>query len=172
MGKYVVLDSETGEVTQDLGDNINGTTFIAIHEGEAIYRRSKMFADYVSLRYDYVKINYKACILLYQKCPQFLLLVPFIGYKDNILRFKNGHLATMKGIARRLGYNEDYFKGKFLKRLKDLDIAKVIKHDGHRAIIMNPYVVYKGKEVTREAKELFENSDWALLSKGGYDGSK
>lgn len=171
MGRYVVLDSATGEVTQDLGENIDGAYFVALHEGEVIYHKSKTpYTDFVKLKYDYVKFNFKAAISIYHKCPQLFLLIPFISYKDNILKFNNGHNATMKGLAKQLGFNGDYFKGKLLKKLKDLDIAKVIKHNGKRAIIINPYIVYKGKEITREAKELFENSDWAILANGGTDG--
>lgn len=171
MGRYVILDGNTGEITQDLGENIDGARFVALHEGESVYYRSTSgFQDYTKLKYDYVKFNYKASIEIYHKCPQLLLLIPFISYKDNILKFSNGHNATMKGLARHLGFNEDYFKGKLLKKLKDLDIAKVIKHHGKRAIVINPYVVYKGKEVSRDIKELFENSDWAILGNGGANG--
>lgn len=171
MGRYVVLDSATGEVTQDLGENIDGAYFVALHEGESVYRQStNRFYDYEKLKYDYVKFNYKASFEIYHKCPQLLLLIPFISYKDNVLKFANGHFATMSGLARNLGFNEDYFRGKLMKKLKDLDVAKVIKHNGKKAIVINPYVVYKGKEVSSTIKELFENSDWAILANGGSNG--
>ena len=173
MGRYVILDSVSGEVTQDLGENIDGAHFVALHEGESVYRSTTNgFYNYEKLKYDYVKFNYKASIEIYKKCPQLLLLIPFISYKDNILKFANGHFATMSGLARNLGFNEDYFKGKLMKKLKDLDIVRVIKHNGKRAVVINPYVVYKGKEVSSTIKELFENSDWAILANGGADGRK
>lgn len=171
MDRYYVVKESTGEITQDLGENPENTQFIGLHEGESVYRKSTNgFQNYVKLKYDYVKFNYKAAFEIYHKCPQLLLLIPFISYKDNILKFANGHFATMSGLARHLNFNEDYFKGKLMKKLKDLDIARVIKHHGKRAIVINPYIVYKGKEVSLEIKELFENSDWAILANGGANG--
>ena len=171
MDNYYVINGTSGEITQDLGKNPDGTYFIGLHEGESVYRpTTNGFYDYEKLKYDYVKFNYKASFEIYHKCPQLLLLIPFISYKDNILKFANGHFATMSGLARNLGFNEDYFRGKLMKKLKDLDVARVIKHNGKRAIVINPYVVYKGKEVSTTIKRLFENSDWAILANGGANG--
>ena len=171
MGRYVVLDSTTGEVTQDLGENIDGAYFVALHEGESVYYGSKYkYFEFTKMNFDYVKFNYKASLKLYEVCPQILLLIPFIGFKDNVLKFANGHNATMKGLARSLGFSEDYFKGKFLKKLKDLELVKVAMIKGKRAIVVNPYVVYKGKEILIEVKELFKDTDWAILANGGSNG--
>ena len=171
MGRFVVLNSDTGEITQDLGNNIDGAYFVALHEGESVYYNSKYKNyEFTKMNFDYVKFNYKASIKLYQTCPQILILIPFIGFKDNILKFANGRNATMKGLARSLGFSEDYFKGKFLKKLKDLDVVKVTMIKGKRAIVVNPFIVYKGKEVLIEVKELFKDSDWAILANGGTNG--
>lgn len=166
MGRYVVLDSSTGEITQDLGENIDGTMFVPLHSGETIYRPKKMYYDLVRMDYDYVKLNYKACAKLYKECPQFFLLIPFIDFKDNVLKFSNGHNATLRGLARKLGYSENYFKGDFIKKLKDSGLVVITTFQGKRAIIVNPYVVIKGKEISLEVKEMFKDSKWAVLGKG------
>ena len=53
MKRFVVLDSETGEITQELGENIDGARFVAIHEGEFVYHRStNPYKDFAKLLTD------------------------------------------------------------------------------------------------------------------------
>lgn len=170
MGRFVVLNSETGEIVQDLGNNADDTQFVALHEGQVVYSKSRHpHYNYTKLNYDYLKFNFKCAIELYHKCPQLLVLLPFVGYEDNILKFANGRVATMKGLARKLGFSPDYFKGNLLKKLKDLEIVKVTMYEGRRVIVVNPYIVHRGKHTLIDIKEMFENSRWAVYGNGGYD---
>lgn len=162
MGKYFVYDAETGEIIKDLGDNVDADRVVQLNYGELIYRPSQYRKfELTKMDIEYVKLNLKVAANVDDICHQVYKLVPFIGFKDNILKFSNGHYATIAGLAKRLGYNEEYFRTKLIKKMEKAEIIKITKFNGKRAIIMNPYIICKGKDILVEIKEMFMNSKWA-----------
>lgn len=163
---YIVNDG--GEVIQDLGENIDNATFTRLDPNDVVIKRGAGIGleETKEVDFNYAKINYKAGMELYKKCPQVLMILPYINFMDNILKYSNGKLVTASNFAKHTGYNKNYITEVF-KKLRDNEIISIVSIRGKVAYKVNPYVVMKGKKMTVSTIELFKNTDWEIYGRKG-----
>jgi hypothetical protein len=101
---------------------------------------------------------------LYKRCPQILMILPYINYEDNVLKYSNGKLVTATNFAKHTGYNKNYISEVF-KKLREHKIVEMTKINGKYTYVVNPYVAMRGKRMIVSTINRFENTDWELLGK-------
>lgn len=165
MEKYYIVNGD-GEIVQDLGENIDNAIFTRLDENDIVIKKGTGIGkeETKEVRLDFAKINYKAGMEFYKRCPQILMILPFINYEDNILKYSNGTLVTASNFAKHTGYNKDYIVQVF-KKLKDNKIIEMTKIDGKYVYAVNPYVVMKGKKMIVSTLDKFKDTDWELIGK-------
>lgn len=163
--QYYIVDDE-GEIVSDLGENIEGAVFTRLDPNDVVIKRGTGIGleETKEVELDFAKINYKAGIELYKKCPQFLLIMPFINFTDNLLKYSNGTLVSATNFAKHTGYNKDYIVQVF-RKLRENRIIELTRFNGKVAYVVNPYVVFKGKRMTVSTLDKFKNTDWQILGK-------
>ena len=169
MEKYYIVNSD-GEIVQDLGEDIENAVFTRLDENDIVIKKGTGIGkeETKEVRLDFAKINYKAGIELYKRCPQVLMILPFINYEDNILKYSNGTLVTASNFAKHTGYNKDYIVQVF-KKLKDNKILEMTKVNGRYVYAVNPYVFMKGKKMIVSTLDKFKDTDWELIGKKRRD---
>lgn len=95
-------------------------------------------------------------------------LIPFISYKDNILRCDNKFLKIQE-ISDTILEKDIRWTRRVIKSLEDKDIIKKIKwaDNGNKemnCIVVNPYIYFKGTDIRREIVGLFEKSKWSKIT--------
>ena len=169
MEKYYIVNGD-GEIVQDLGVNIENAIFTRLDENDIVIKKGTGIGkeETKEVRLDFAKINYKAGMEFYKRCPQILMILPYINYEDNILKYSNGALVTANNFAKHTGYNKDYIVQVF-KKLKDNKILEMAKVDGRYVYAVNPYVVMKGKKMIVSTLDKFKDTDWELIGKKRRD---
>ena len=175
MEKYYIVNSE-GEIIQDLGENIDNAIFTRLDENDIVRKRGIGIGkeETKELNLDFAKFNYKAGMELYKRCPQILMILPYINYEDNYLKYGNGTLVTATNFSKHTGYNKDYVAEVF-RKLRNNKIIEMTKINGKYVYIVNPYVVMRGKKMIVSTINKFENTDWQLLGqkrRGNKDGKR
>lgn len=165
MEKYYIVNGD-GEVVQDLGENIDNAIFTRLDENDVVIKKGIGIGQEETreLKLDFAKFNYKAGMELYKRCPQILMILPFINYEDNVLKYSNGKLVTATNFAKHTGYNKNYISEVF-KKLRENRIIEMIKIDGKYTYVVNPYVVMKGKRVIISTIDKFKKTDWELIGR-------
>lgn len=163
--QYYIVD-ENGEVLQDLGEDIDNAVFTRLDENDVLIKRGTGIGleQTKEVELDFAKFNFKAGMELYRKCPQVLMIAPYINFTDNLLKYSNGTLVTAANFAKHTGYNKDYIVDVF-KKLRDNRIIEITKFKGKTAYVVNPYVIYRGKKMTVSTIDKFKGTDWQILGK-------
>lgn len=175
MEKYYIVNGK-GEVVQDLGENINNAIFRRLDENDIVIKRGTGIGEEETkeLNLDFAKFNFKAGMELYKRCPQILMILPYINYEDNYLKYSNGTLVTAGNFSKHTGYNKDYVNEVF-RKLRKNKIIEMTKLKGKYVYVVNPYVVMRGKKMIVSTINKFENTDWQLLGqkrRGNKDGKR
>ena len=162
---YYIVDDE-GQIVSDLGEDIDNAVFTRLDPNDVVIKRGTGVGleETKEVELDFAKINYKAGMELYQRCPQALMILPFINFTDNVLKYSNGTLVSATNFAKHTGYNKDYVVQVF-KKLRDNRVIELTRFDGKIAYVVNPYVFFKGKKMTVSTLNKFENTDWQILGK-------
>lgn len=160
IGMYYLMN-EDGEIIRE----IPSSSAERLVNNDIIIRRDSPEGNdpIEKIKYSYLKFNKIVSIELYKECPQFFMLIPFINFKENALRFSNGVYITPTNFARHLGFSETYMIRTFNK-LKKLKIIAKMKKDGKYIYVVNPYIVMCGSGVRKSTKDCFEKTDWELLA--------
>lgn len=165
---YIV--NQNGEILREIGQDsvrlVNNDIYIMRDSPEGNDPTAKV-------KYSYLKKNKAVGEVLYNECPQFLLLEDYINFKENALRYSNGEYITPTNFARHLGYSEIYMTRLFNKMRKLKIIAKLRK-DNRYIYVVNPYIAMRGAEVRKSTLELFRKTEWEMLGKrkGKLNGSE
>lgn len=175
MEKYYIVN-EGGEVIQDLGENIDNAVFTRLDENDIVIKKGIGIGqeETKDINLDFAKFNFKAGMELYKKCPQVLMILPYINYEDNILKYSNGTLVTATNFSKHTGYNKNYISDVF-KKLRKNKIVEMTKIDGKYVYAVNPYVVMRGRRMIVSTLDKFKDTDWELLGKkrrGGKNAKK
>ena len=156
---YIV--NQNGEILREIGTDsvrlINNDIYIMKDSPEGNDPIEKM-------NFGYLKINKAVGVELYEKCPQFLLLIPFINFKENALRYSNGEYITPTNFARHLGFSEVYMI-KLFDKMRKLKIIAKLRKDNRYIYVVNPHIILRGSGVRVTTKELFQKTDWEILGK-------
>lgn len=165
MEKYYIVNGN-GEVVQDLGENIENAVFTRLDPNDIIIKKGIGIGqeETKEVYLDFAKFNFKAGMELYKKCPQILMILPYINYEDNILKYSNGKLVTATNFAKHTGYNKNYISDVF-KKLRRNKIVEMTKINGKYTYVVNPYVVMRGKKMIVSTINRFENTDWELIGR-------
>lgn len=165
MEKYYIVNGD-GEIVQDLGENIENAIFTRLDENDIVIKKGTGIGkeETKEVRLDFAKINFKAGMEFYKKCPQVLMILPYINYEDNILKYSNGTLVSASNFAKHTGYNKDYIVAVF-KKLRDNRIIEMTKIDGKYVYAVNPYVIMRGKKMIVSTLDKFKDTDWELIGK-------
>lgn len=165
MEKYYIVNGD-GEIVQDLGENIENAIFTRLDENDIVIKKGTGIGkeETKEVRLDFAKINFKAGMEFYKKCPQVLMILPYINYEDNILKYSNGTLVSASNFAKHTGYNKDYIVQVF-KKLRDNRIIEMTKIDGRYVYAVNPYVIMRGKKMIVSTLDKFKDTDWELIGK-------
>lgn len=165
MEKYYIVNGD-GEVVQDLGENIDNATFTRLDPNDIVIKKGIGIGqeETKEVKLDFAKFNFKAGMELYKRCPQVLMILPYINYEDNLLKYSNGTLVTATNFAKHTGYNKNYISEVF-KKLREHKIVEMTKINGKYVYVVNPYVVMRGKRMIVSTINRFENTDWELLGK-------
>lgn len=165
MEKYYIVN-EAGEVLQDLGENIDNAVFTRLDPNDIVIKKGIGIGqeETKEVKLDFAKFNFKAGMELYKKCPQILMILPYINYEDNVLKYSNGTLVTATNFAKHTGYNKNYISEVF-KKLREHKIVEMTKINGKYTYVVNPYVAMRGKRMIVSTINRFENTDWELLGK-------
>jgi len=166
MAKQYYIVDEAGEIVKDLGEDIDNAVFTRLDPNDVVIKRGTGVGleETKEVELDFAKINYKAGMELYQRCPQVLMILPFINFTDNLLKYSNGALVSATNFAKHTGYNKDYVVQVF-KKLRNNRVIELTKVDGKIAYAVNPYVIFKGKKMTVSTLDKFKNTDWQILGK-------
>lgn len=169
--KVYFLVNEEGEIVREISSsNVDRLTNNDIY----IRRDSHEGNDPIEkIKINYLKFNKEVALELHQNCPQFFMLLPFINYKENALRFPNGTYITPTNFARYLGMSEIYMMRVFNK-LKKLKILSTIRKDNKNIYVVNPYIALCGAGVRKTTKNKFLKTEWEFykLRKGQDNGEK
>lgn len=165
MEKYYIVNGD-GEIVQDLGENIDNAVFTRLDENDIVIKKGTGIGkeETKELNLDFAKFNFKAGMELYKRCPQVLMILPYINYEDNTLKYSNGTLVTASNFAKHTGYNKDYITEIF-KKLRKNKILEMVKLDKKYVYVANPYVIMRGKRMIVSTINKFENTDWELIGK-------
>lgn len=163
--QYYIVDDD-GQIVQDLGENIDNAVFTRLDENDIVIKKGTGIGNEETreLNLDFAKFNFKAGMELYKRCPQVLMILPYINYEDNVLKYSNGTLVTASNFAKHTGYNKDYIVTVF-KKLRDNKIIEMTKIDKKYVYAVNPYIVMRGKKMIVSTLDKFENTDWELIGK-------
>lgn len=154
--RYVLLDSKDGTIIRGMGNDLDRiiTADSYIHT-----KGREKIVPVVKIEYKYVKFNNAVAPKIYKECPQVLLLLKFLSYKENSLIFPNGTYINQTNLAKALGFSRVYICELF-KELKRKRVLDVMKKNGRNIYILNPYIATKGNEVYAEVLEKFAKTEW------------
>ena len=158
--RYFILDTQSGELVRSLGDNLDNI----LGSGNVIYTRNQKegIKEVRKVDYKYIKLNNKIGKRLYTECPQILLLIDYLSYKENSLIFPNGVYVNQTNLAKALGYSRVYVCQMF-RELKRKRVLDTIKKNGKNIYVINPYIVTRGNEVYAEVLDKFNKTEWQML---------
>lgn len=121
----------------------------------------------------FVKVFTNPIPALYKELPtkEFavaMAIMPFISYKDGILRY-NGKIVDGKTISDLLCENYETFK-RIITALIKKDILKRVKRPSDtyankekNCIVVNPFIYLRGQDIEKEIVDLFKETKWATL---------
>lgn len=167
--------NKVGYVIDDFGVILN-----EIYEGDKIVtpKQDEYKAKHIigfQKKEAFVKVLTNPIISLFKELPtkEFavaMAIMPFISYKDGILRYNN-QIVDVKTISDVLGENYETFK-KIIPSLIKRDILKRITRQSDtyqnktkRCLVVNPYIYLRGQDIDKEIVSLFENSKWANINR-------
>ena len=159
--KLYYLINEDGEIIRE----IPSSSAERLKNNDILIRRDSPEGNdpIEKIKYNYLKFNREIGGVIYKECPQFFMLLPFINFKENALRFPNGIYITPTNLARHLGFSEVYMI-KVFNKLKKLKIIAKMRKDNRYIYVVNPYIVMCGSGVRKTTKECFEKTKWELLT--------
>lgn len=172
-----VIDYDTGEVTDEFyeGDRYRKYT------KDNIEKRDKFLKTHI-LNWGngrpFIKIYtdiipYMQDILTKSELWATFFLLPYTSYEDCVIRSsgvnRNSHILTLQEISEAI--NEKYANGrKIIKSLKDKGIlgrfetGVVFGNNDYslkEAYLMNPYILFKGENISKVVSALFRDTIWA-----------
>lgn len=176
MGKLILIDSETGDIIQEIPENM---TFCLMEAGDRIIRKSsiegfnkKKDINIVENRRkdkDMVNnpvtafsiINHSGYASINNKLSGsekiFLLsLSTYIGYEDGVLKNGNGIPLKLNDFCKITGLSKRTIST-VIKELKSKNIICTQGAGKGMIYIINPYIISKGKKIRRSLLELFDN---------------
>lgn len=156
--KHYVVDSN-GEVIQIL-DNVN--KFVVLEAGDRVLRKGSIeyLKDTINIKYSFIKVNTNVPDEFFKKHPALLILMKNVEYMTNIITYSNGKVVKPSGVAKLCEISESTAK-RYIKRMIEDDVIHKVKVDGKIGIMLNPFLCYRGKNISVEAYEEFKNSDLA-----------
>lgn len=95
-----------------------------------------------------------------------MAIMPFISYKDGILRY-NGKIADGKTISDALNENYETFKRIITSLIKHEVLARVERQSDtyanktKRCLVVNPFIFLRGQDVEKDIVEKFKGTKWA-----------
>lgn len=155
---YII--NQNGEILREIG-----TDYERISKNTIIIKPNVAYRDEVKLDYSYVKLNSKIGITIYKKCPQILLILPYLEYKTNFLMFPNGVYINQTNLAKATGLSRVYICELFNK-FKKMEILKTVKVNKKNVYMLNPYIAMKGNRIYTDLMDKFKNTKWKNLQKG------
>lgn len=90
----------------------------------------------------------------------FFTIASFAISRNNVLK-RNGVLLNAKNIAIILEEEPSNIR-RIIKKFDDIDLIKRIELNGSKSIIINPFVIFKGKTISNSTYALFKNTEWAM----------
>lgn len=164
----VIVSDDTGEILQNL------------YEGDKIVSRkqNEYTNKYISnfqAKEAFVKVFANPIIVLFKELPtkEFVVamsIMPFISYKDGILRY-NGEIADVRTISDVLGENYEVFRRTINSLIKREILGKIerksdtYKNKTKKCICVNPFIYLKGQDIEKEIVDIFKFSKWANIDK-------
>lgn len=154
--KYLV--DETGEIIETIDDS---ELITKLKTGDRIVRSGTIeyLEDTVAIKMKFIKLNPFVCEKLYDYGNVLFSLSKYVNFQNGILMFQNGryikpkHLAGILKKKRRSG-------AQAIKELIDLDVIHKHKDGNSYYYTMNPYVIMKGKRITKSLYNEFKNSEY------------
>lgn len=155
MEKYYIVD-ENGEI-KDILDGLE--SYVVLNYGDKVIRKGSVeyLKETVNLKYNFIKVNSGLPESFYNKHPILLTLMKYAEYMTNILVYSNGKIIKPSDISKICNISESTAK-RYIKNMIEDDIIHKVKIDGKTAIMINPFICFKGKRLSLKTYEEFKNS--------------
>lgn len=159
MKKRVIIDTETGEILDEL------------NKGDKIVRASSV--EYLKTTVDMVDFNDCKFIKLQHSFMDYideltpselkitLNLMRYIRYGTGKITYDNGKIMCTSDMAKEFGINERNIY-KMLKSLCDKEIICRGKEGKNYVYYMNPFICLKGNRVSVDLIKMFEKSKYNI----------
>lgn len=156
--KYYIVD-DNGEIKDVLNDL---HSYTILETGDMVVRKGTIayLKDSVDINFNFIKVNSNVPDEFFVKYPILLILMKNIEYMTNILAHSNGKIIKLNGISKLCGISQSTAKRHIKNMIAD-DIIHKVKVDGKIAIMINPFLCYKGKRVAMSTHKEFKNSSLA-----------
>jgi hypothetical protein len=161
---YLIMSNETGEIVGSIG------------YGDSIRRKEqdehfKEYDDNFNEGEKFVKIFDKTLSQLIKKLTNgeiafVIKLLPYISFKDGILRDENKKILTINNLAEKMELTHEGVRKVLMSliakgvlgehRTGCIDNPKII----NKCITVNPFIFMKGKQMNRTIIGLFEKTEW------------
>lgn len=159
------ITDENGEILDVIEEN---ERYLKAKSGDRVVRGGTIeyLNGTVPIKFHFIKLNDKACNELCEYGNILFPLFQYVDFSTGILRFSNGRLVRPKHLAsilrrkRRSGT-------KIASELIELDVLHKHKEGNTFYYTMNPWILLKGKRITKELYEEFKNTkyrniDWEI----------
>lgn len=152
MGKKIIVDTETGEILNELDI------------GDRIVRQKSV--DYLK---DSIEFNYGSFTKLYKgffdalndingsECKILFKLLEYTRYETCVISYENGKKIKMVELANEMNISESTLK-RGIKKLIELGIIKKGKYDDKSMYFMNPFLCFKGSRAKTAVIKMFEDT--------------
>lgn len=152
MGKKIIVDTETGEILNelDIGDRIVRRKSVDYLKDSVEFSTgsfTKLYKGFFDALND---INGSECKILFK-------LLEYTRYETCVISYENGKKIKIVELANEMNISESTLK-RGIKKLIELGIIKKSKFDGKSMYFMNPFVCFKGSRAKSGVVKLFENS--------------
>lgn len=154
--KRVVIDSETGEILDELygGDRVLKSNSINYLKGVSNFKD----IDFVKTN----KVFYKCFFeLSFVELRAFLYISQYARFETNLVAYENGKIFDIKELAEALNISLRQTQ-RVLASLCDKEYICRVKSGKKFAYYINPFICKRGSKVKTELIKMFENSRFNL----------
>lgn len=163
---FVIVSTESGAIvgTMEYGDKITKHKQIEHYEE---------FDDTFNKGENFVKIFDKSLLLMADKLTNgeiafVIKLLPYISYKDGILRDEDKKILSITDLSKKMDLTHEGVRKVVTSLISkgvlgehktgSIDNSKIL----NKCITVNPFIFMKGRQMNRTIIGLFENSDWNI----------
>ena len=137
--------------------------YVKLSDGDKVIRKGVLqyLSDTKDIKYKFIKVNPIAWSKVALKYPIINKLIYYLGYMDGILSYRNNKNIQMKDISKICDVSESTAKRQLSGLIKDDVIHKIKNKKNNTTYLMvNPFVVMRGKRVYLTLYEEFAQSKW------------